>query len=141
MAPGNRRKEDIVIDKEFDYVTMPLNTMEDYDKYNNWARKQGRPVKVPTENSPVHKKVRIKFQRFDQPENVLKSRKRCREIDWKGQLKPGKVYDLALPVVKFINGLSTPIFEERPIEPGSKRTETVQVGENSRFSCQFLDFV
>ncbi len=136
-----RRKEDIVIDKEFDYATMALLTMEDYDKFNNWARKQGRPVRVPDENSPVHKKVRVKFQRFDQPENVLKSRLRTREIDWKGQLKPGKVYDLPLPVVRFLNRLSTPIFEEQPIEPGSKRTETKQVGEKSRFSCQVLDFI
>lgn len=136
-----RRKEDIVVDKDFDYTTMALLTMDDFDKYNNWARKQGRPVKVPDENSPVHKKVRIKFQRFDQPENVLKTRLRTREIDWKGQLKPGKVYDLVLPVVRFLNRLATPIFEEVPIEPGSKRTETKQVGEKSRFSCQVLDFI
>lgn len=136
-----RRKEDIVVDKDFDYTTMALLTMDDFDKYNNWARKQGRPVKVPDENSPVHKKVRIKFQRFDQPENVLKTRLRTREIDWKGQLKPGKIYDLVLPVVRFLNRLATPIFEEVPIEPGSKRTETKQVGEKSRFSCQVLDFI
>lgn len=138
---ASRRKEDIVVDKEFDYVTMALLNMEDYDKYNNWARKQGRPVKVPTEDSGIHKKVRVKFQRFDQPENVLKSRLRTREIDWKGQLKPGKVYDLSLPVVRFLNRLATPIFEEHPIEPGSKKTETKQVGEKSRFSCQVLDFI
>jgi hypothetical protein len=138
---ASRRKEDIIVDKEFDYARMELNTMEDYDKYNNWARKQGRPVKVPDENSPIHKKVRVKFQRFDQPENILKSRLRTREIDWKGQLKPGKTYDLPLPVVRFINRLSVPIFEEKPVEPGSKRTETVQVGEKSRFSCQVLDFI
>lgn len=138
---ASRRKEDIVIEKDFDYASMALLTMEDYDKYNNWARKQGRPVKVPDENSPVHKKVRVKFQRFDQPENLLKSRLRNREMDWKGQLKPGKVYDLPVPVVKFLNRLATPIFEEQPVEPGSKRTETKQVGEKSRFSCQVLDFI
>lgn len=136
-----RRKEDIVVDKEFDYATMALLTMEDYDKFNNWARKQGRPVRVPGEDSPVHKKVRVKFQRFDQPENVLKSRLRTREIDWKGQLKPGKVYDLPIPVVRFLNRLATPIFEEKAVEPGSKKTETTQVGEKSRFSCQVLDFI
>jgi hypothetical protein len=136
-----RRKEDIMIDEGFDYTSMALLTMEDYDKYNRWARKQGRPVKVPNEESAVHKKVRVKFQRFDQPENVLKSRLRTREIDWKGQLKPGKVYDLSLPVVRFLNRLSTPIFEEVKIEPGSKYTETKQVGEKNRFSCQLLDLL
>lgn len=138
---AHKRKEDIKIDPEFDYTTMELNSMEDYDKYNKWARRQGRPVKSPDENSPVHKKVRVKFQRFDQPENVLKSRLRTREIDWKGQLKPGKTYDLPLPVVRFLNRLATPIFEEKSVEPGSKKTETVQVGERSRFSCQVLDFL
>lgn len=136
-----KRREDIKIEENFDYTTMDFKTMDDYDKYNRWARKQGRPVKVPNEDSGIHKKVRVKFQRFDQPENVLKSRLRTREIDWKGQLKPGKVYDLVLPVVRFLNRLATPIFEEQPIEPGSKRTETKQVGEKSRFSCQVLDFI
>lgn len=135
----HRRREDIVVDKDFDYVSMDLNTMEDYDKYNKWARSQGRPVKVPGVDSPVHKKVKCKFQRFDQPENVLKFRLRTREIDFRGQLKPGKVYDLPLPVARHLNRLATPIYEERPIEPGSKRTETVQVGERNRFSCQVLD--
>lgn len=139
MAPT--KKDATLPVEEFDYTTMELNTMEDYDKYNRWARKNNRPVKVPTENSPVHKKVRVKFQRFDQPENVLKTRLRTREIDWKGQLKPGKVYDLPLPVVKFLNRLATPIYEEKAVEPGSKKTETVQTGEKSRFSCQFLDYV
>jgi hypothetical protein len=138
---ASRRKEDIVVEKNIEYTTMDLNTMADYDKYNNWARSQGRPVKVPDENSPIHKKVRIKFQRFDQPENVLKSRLRTREIDWKGQLKPGKTYDLAIPVVRFLNRLATPIFEEVPVEIGSRKTETKQVGEKNRFSCQVLDFV
>lgn len=136
---AQRRKEDIKIDENFDYTSMDFKTMDDYDKYNKWARKEGRPVKVPDEN--FHKKFRVKFQRFDQPENLLKTRLRCREIDWRGELKPGKVYDLALPVIKFLNRLSTPIFEEVPIEAGSKKTETKQVGEKSRFSCQVLDFV
>jgi hypothetical protein len=141
MALASKRKEDIKVDENFDYTTMELNTMDDYDKYNRWARRNSRPVKVPTEDSPIHKKVRVKFQRFDQPENVLKARLRSREIDWKGQLIPGKVYDLALPAVRFLNRLSTPIYQEVPVEAGSKRTETKQVGEKSRFSCQVLDFI
>lgn len=138
---AHKRKEDIVIDREFDYSSMALLTMDDYDKYNNWARKQGRPVKVPDENSSIHKKIRIKFQRFDQPQNVLKSRMRTREMDWKGQLIPGKTYDLPLPVVRYLNRLATPVYAEVPIEPGSKQMETKQVSEESRFSCQVLDLL
>ena len=150
MAPFFKNEEKELMSKktetpavvdDFDYETMPMNSMEDYDKYNKWARKNGRHVKVPDENAPFIKKVRIKFQRFDQPENVLKTRKRCREIDWKGQLKPSKTYDLPLPIVRFLNNLSVPLYEEKPVEPGSRKTETVQCGEKPRFSCQVLDFI
>ena len=136
---ASRRKEDIQVEKDFDPLKMDFKTMEDYDKYNNWARKNGRPVKVPTED--FHKKFRVKFQRFDQPENVLKARLRTREIDWKGQLKPGKVYDMALPVMKFLNRLHTPIYEDGVIGPESDKKETIKVGEKSRFSCQVLDYI
>jgi len=136
---AQKRREDIEVAKDFDPLKMDFKTMDDYDKYNNWARKNGRPVKVPTED--FHKKLRVKFQRFDQPENVLKSRLRTREIDWKGQLKPGKTYDMAMPVIRFLNGLHTPIFEDGIIEPGSEKREPVKIGEKSRFSCQVLDYV
>lgn len=136
----SRKREDIVTEKDFDHVNMPLKTMADYDKYNNWARSQKRPVKVPDEN--FHRKVRIKFQRFDQPENVLKTRVRNRNIDWTGQLKPGCIYDLCEPVIKFLNRLAVPKFAEVKVETdGEVRTETRQVGEIARFSCQVLDFL
>ena len=136
---ASKRKEDIVVDKDFNYLTVDFKTMDDYDKYNNWARKNSRPVKVPTED--FYKKVRVKFQRFDQPENVLKARLRNREIDWRGQLKPGRIYDLAPPVIKFLNSLATPIFEDGIIEPGNDKKEPIKVGERCRFSCQVLDFL
>ena len=119
--------------------TYEFKTMEDYDRFNRWARKNGIPVRVPTED--FYKKVRVKFQRFDQPENVLKARLRTREIDWSGQLIPGKTYDLPKPVIKWLNKISEPIYAEVRVNDGTDtKTETKQVSERSKFSCQVLDF-
>ena len=133
--------------KDFDFDTAELNTIEDYKIYNLHAHKAFReakknnpkanppiPVKVPP--ASLHKQIKVKFQRFDQPENVLKACVRNQEIDWKGQLIPGKIYDLPLPVVRFLNRLATPIFAEVRVEDGGEvKTETKQVGERNRFSC------
>jgi len=129
-----------VKEKPFDIDTFQIKTLADFDTYNAAARKLKRPVKVP--DASYHKHVKVKFQRFDQPENVLKVWVRNKAIDWKGQLKPGKIYDLPMPVVAFLNRLVTPIFAEvKSEEGGSTITETKQVGERNRFSCQQLEFV
>lgn len=132
----------------FDFDTFKFNEIEDFGIYNAQVVKHNRfclhernkiKVKVPDES--FHKKVKIKFQRFDQPENVLKVRVRNREIDWSGQLKAGGTYDLPIPVVKFLNNLATPIFSEVKTEHGNvTHTETKQTGERSRFSCNVIDF-
>lgn len=134
--------------KEFDFDTFKFESLSDFDVYNAHVRKHNRlclhernrmKIKVPDET--FHKKVKIKFQRFDQPENVLKVRIRNKDIDWKGQLKPGGTYELPVPVVKFLNNLAVPIFDEvRVSDGGDTKTETRQVGERSRFSCQVVDF-
>jgi hypothetical protein len=132
----------------FDFDTFKFTNLSDFDIYNAHVRKHNRfclhernkmHVKVPDES--FHKKVKIKFQRFDQPENILKVRVRNKDIDWKGQLKAGGTYDLPIPVVKFLNNLAVPIFGEVKNEHGGEvRTETKQVGERSRFSCNVVDF-
>lgn len=145
-------KEDLVeLEKPFDFDTFELNTLEDYATWNLHAHRAFREAKKsnPKANPPIpvrvpgeefHKKVKVKFQRFDQPENVLKVFVRNKEIDWKGQLKPGAVYELPLPVVKFLNRLATPIFAECKVDgDGETKTETRQVGERNRFSCHLLE--
>lgn len=125
--------------EEWDPDKCEFKTMADYDRWNAWARKNGRPVKVPTED--FYPKVKVRFQRFQQPENLLKVRVRNKFIDWTGQLKPGRTYNLCMPVIEFLNNLCEPIFEEVHItEDGQTRTETKQTGERPRFSCQVLDF-
>lgn len=136
---------------EFDFETFEINALEDYVTWNIHARRAHKkarltdkhaqppyPIKIPDER--FHKKAKVKFQRFDQPENVLKVRVRNKDIDWTGQLKPGCIYDLPLPVIRFLNRLAVPIFAEVKVENGGEvRSETKQVGERSRFSCQVID--
>jgi len=132
----------------FDFDTFKFVTIGDFDIYNAHVRKHNRTclhernkmkIKVPDES--FHKKVTVKFQRFDQPQNVLKVCIRNKDIEWKGQLKPGRKYDLPVPVVKFLNNLSVPIFGEVKVQDGGDTiTETRQVGEDPRFSCQVIDF-
>ena len=122
-----------------DLIDFEIACLEDFEIYNKAARRLGKPVKVPDES--YHKKVKVKFQRFDQPTNLLKARVRNKDIDWSGQLKPGHIYDLPMAVVKWLNGLSVPIYKEvKTTDGGETVTETRRVGENSRFSCQVIDF-
>lgn len=152
---SKKEKEEVVIQEEkpFDFDTFEIKTIEDIYTWNMHAHKAFReakknnprcdppiPCKVP--DASFHKHIKVKFQRFDQPQNVLKVKCRTKEIDWQGQLKPGRVYELPLPVVRFLNKLATPIFAEVKVEDGGEIiTETRQVGETNRFSCQFMEMV
>lgn len=141
------------LEKPFDFDTHEIKTLEDIALWNLHARKAFReakkhnprcdppiPVKVPDES--FHKKMKVKFQRFDQPENVLKVKCRTKDIDWVGQLKPGCTYELPLPVIRFLNNLSVPIFAEVKVENGGETvTETRQVGERNRFSCHLQEII
>lgn len=137
--------------KPFDFDTFEIKELADFHVWNLHARKAFReakkhnpkcdpPMHVRVPDESYHKKVKVKFQRFDQPENVLKIRVRTRDIDWKGQLKPGSTYDLPLPVIRFLNNLAVPIFAEVKVEDGGEiKTETRQVGERNRFSCHLME--
>ena len=139
-------KENKVI--PFDFDSFEFKTIEDFETFNTQVRKFNRTctnskqrlkIKVPDES--FHKKIKIKFQRFDQPDNVLKTRVRNKFIDWSGQLKPGGVYHLPIPVVEFLNKLATPVYGEVKVEDGgSTKTETRQIAERNRFSCQVLEY-
>jgi hypothetical protein len=144
--------KEVVENKEpFDFDTFQVNTLEDIKVWNLHARKAFReakkhnpkcdpPIPVKVADESFHKKMRVKFQRFDQPENVLKVHVRTSEISWKGQLKPGGIYDLPLPVIRFLNRLAVPIFAEVKIEDGGEtKTETRQIGERNRFSCHVME--
>jgi hypothetical protein len=155
MKSKVEEKADMIkeMNEKFDFEGFQCKTLQDIEVWNNNVRKAHRiarlhdkhaqppyPLKVPDES--YYKKIRVKFQRFDQPENVLKVRVRTKEIDWTGQLKPGRIYDLPMPVIKFLNKLAVPVFAEVKVEDGGEtKSETKQVGERSRFSCQLVDMV
>ncbi len=141
-VPGREKPE------VFDFDSFKLETLEDFDVYNAHVRKHNRlclhdrnkmKIKVPDES--FYKKFKTKFYRFQQPENVLKVRVRNKEIDWTGQLKSGGTYMLPMPVINFLNKLATPEFKEVKTEHGNAvHTETKQVGETPRFSCNILEY-
>ena len=153
MKPNKQAQLDQSLPTEidFDFDTFEIKTLADFDTWNKHARAALRkarqfdkhaqpvyPIKVPDES--FHEKVRIKFQRFDQPENVLKVWVRNKDIDWRGQLIPGSTYDLPRPVVKFLNKLAVPVYGEVEVKNGGDtKTETQQIGERARFSCQRVD--
>ncbi len=132
----------------FDFDTFKFETIADFGVYNAHVRKHNRfclhernKLKIKVPDGSFYKKVKIKFQRFDQPENVLKVRLRNKDIDWKGQLRPGGVYELPIPVVQYLNKLAVPVFAEVKVDDGGEtKTETKQVGERNRFSCNVLEF-
>lgn len=132
----------------FDFDNFKFEKIEDFEIYNAEVRKHNRncihernkmKVKIPDES--FYKKHKVKFARFEQRENVLKVRVRNKEIDWSGQLKSGGTYMLPMPVINFLNGLATPEFAEVKTEHGNAvHTETVQIGETPRFSCNIIDY-
>lgn len=147
------KEESKELEKPFDFDTFECKTLDDFKLWNLHAHRAFReakknnikanppiPVRCPDES--FHKKIKVKFQRFDQPENVLKCHVRNNEIEWRGQLKPGGTYDLPLPVVRYLNRLAVPVFAEVKVNDGGEvKTETKQVGERNRFSCHVLELM
>lgn len=145
MAPA---KTKTTPQEEFDFDTFEFKCLEDFKIYNDHVRKFNRTVdekkrmKIKVPDKSFHKTMKVKFQRFDQPQNVLKVYLRNAEIEYEAQLKASHTYDLPIPVIKFLNKLAVPIFKEVPVvEDGVTLTETKQVGEESRFSCQVTEMV
>jgi len=141
------KKQDVEMPTEpaYDPAESEPTKLEHFPIYNKWARKNKISVKVPDES--FYKKVKVRFQRFDQPTNVLKCIVRKKDIEWRGELIPGCVYDLAIPVIKWLSSLSEPIFAQVQThnDAGDGRTiirsETKQVGEKARFSLMQLELL
>ena len=75
---------DDVKDVEYNPEEELPTKLEHLPIYNKWARKNKLLVKSPSED--FYPKMKVRFQRFDQPTNVLKCRVRNKDIDWTGQL-------------------------------------------------------
>lgn len=158
MKKSNKEKESEAIEavkmrgedknEPFDFENFKFEKLEDFDIYNAHVRRHNRncvhernKMKVKIPDQSFYKLYKTKFVRFEQRENVLKVRVRNKEIDWSGQLKSGGTYMLPMPVINFLNRLATPEFAEVKTEHGNAvHTETKQVGETPRFSCNVLEY-
>lgn len=140
--PGKEKPE------AFDFDTFKFEKVADFEVYNAQVRKHNRlclhernKMKVRVPDASFYKLYKTKFHRFQQHENILKVRVRNKDIDWEGQLKSGGTYMLPMPVIQFLNKLATPEFAEVKTEHGNAtHTETRQVGETPRFSCNVLEY-
>lgn len=154
MKKESKKEEKVVEDvskiasptavEEYNPEDGPPTKLEHFEIYNKWARKNKLPVKAPTED--FYPKIKVRFQRFDQPTNVLKARCRKKHIDWTGQLIPGGVYELCIPVIRWLTSLAEPIYAQVEVKTDTgngqwiTKQETKQVGERARFSCQQMEF-
>lgn len=127
-----------------DIAEMPLNTYEDYLKYNEAARKMNkklRECRYPAKPCPIelHPKQKIVFMRKDQPRNPLKCLLSTAMIDFNETLIPGQTYELPLDVIDWLSRKGTPIWDyiEKPAnKAGQTKRETVQVGVDPRFALR-----
>lgn len=140
--PGKERPE------HFDFDTFKIEKIEDFEVYNHHVRKHNRnclhernKMKIKVPDASFYKLHKVKFHRFQQHENILKAIVRNKDIHWEGQLKSGGTYMLPMPVIAFLNKLATPEFAEVKTEHGNAiHTETKQVGETPRFSCNIIEY-
>lgn len=118
---------------------MPLETLRDYRLYNEAARaenKRLRRCQYPIKPCPVelHPTERVKFGRVDQPTNPLPVYVSDDKIDYKKTLIPGKVYDLPLYIIHYLQEKGYPIYDYVDKPDGTR--ETVMVSKKPRFTLQ-----
>jgi hypothetical protein len=106
---------------------MPLETLADYMRYNEAARKMNKKLRLnryPIKQCPVelHPTDRIEFGRNDQPNNALSVYLSNDMIEFKMKLYPGKTYDLPRCVVDHIASKGLPVWKWFDNPDGSKET-------------------
>lgn len=120
---------------------MPLNSLEDYAKYNARARELNHKLRInryPIKPCPIelHPKETIVFARKDQPNNPLPVYKSDDVIDFKKTLIPGKTYELPRYIIDYLSKKGTPIWKWRTKSDGSR--ETVAEATDPRFSIRTI---
>lgn len=118
---------------------MPLNSLADYIKYNDRARKANHKLRIcryPIKPCPVelHPTQRVIFTRKDQPTNPLPAYKSDHMIDFKMMLYPNKTYDLPLYIIDYLSQKGTAIWGWVDEPDGSR--ETKKVGMDPRFAIR-----
>jgi hypothetical protein len=118
---------------------MPLNSLDDYRRYNARARAMNKKLRVlryPIKQCPVemHPTQRIVFSRKDQPKNPLPVFLSNADIEFKKTLMPGQTYDLPVCVIDYLAKKGTPIWDW--VEKANGEKETVQVASDPRFALR-----
>jgi hypothetical protein len=125
----------------FSIEDMPLETLADYMRYNEEARKINHKLKLnryPIKQCPVelHPTDRVEFGRADQPNNPLPVYLSNDMIEFKMRLIPGKVYDLPRCVVDYLAKKGTPIWKWFNNPDGSRETRVAS--KTPRFSLRTI---
>ena len=110
-----------------DINEMPLNTLADYIRYNEEARKVNKKLRIrryPIKPCPIelHPKEKVVFSRNDQPANPLPVYLSNDMIDYKETLFPGKTYELPRCVIEYLAKKGTPHWRWFTKPDGSKET-------------------
>ena len=124
---------------EINLEDMPLETMDDYRRYNEKARAMNKKLHIlryPVKQCPVdlHPKQRVVFNRKDQPKNPLPVYKSDEMIEFKKTLIPGTAYDLPVYIVDYLAKKGVPQWDW--IDKPNGERETVQVGVDPRFAIR-----
>lgn len=123
---------------------MPLETYEDYKRYNERVRIENRKARKQVyfhKPCPInlHPKQRIIFNRKDQPSNPLPVLLLNDMIDFQETLIPGKSYDLPHMVIKFLQDRGTFIYDKVQNEDGSYETKPKQKIPRFNINADFGD--
>jgi len=106
---------------------MPLESLRDYRKYNEEARRLNKKLgvcryKVKPCPEVLHPKERIVFGRNDQPSNPLPVCISDEVIDFKKTLIPGKEYELPKYVISWLSKLGNPVWKWVEKADGARET-------------------
>jgi hypothetical protein len=141
-----KKEIDSVIEQAKNPVTaeisaMPLNSLEDYMRYNARTRAENKRLGVcryPIKPCPaeLHPQETIVFGRVDQPNNEFPVYKSDDMIDFKIKLKPGKTYTLPVYIIDYLSSKGYPVWKVVDKADGSK--DTVIDHKNPRFTFRIV---
>jgi len=118
---------------------MPLESLRDYRKYNEAARKLNkkfRECRYPIKQCPVelHPKQKVVVHNNQQPNNPVKCFLSNELIHFDEMLYPGKEYELPECVIHHLGNLGNPVWKWKTLADGSK--ETFYDHKTPRFSIR-----
>ena len=117
-----------VVTQEVPINEMPLITFRDYRLYNERARSENKRLKLnryPIEQAPVelHPTQRVRISRKDgQASNVIPVHLSNHLIHYEKKLIPGKIYDIPVCVLHFLEKRGHPVWNWFEGKNGARET-------------------